>query len=155
MFLFFKPHEMVQGEKFDIELTFKNVEGKFYGGSFDLSLVCPNLGDFHLDLKTELPQLEQGQSNIILKEDLILYFNGTYVLKLKNQMHYSHDGVLTRSPYLYYSLTQKVRDGSYFPLPFTTREELYQKYSVIVALWTAAISIIISTLSILFSVLRL
>jgi hypothetical protein len=155
MFLFFKPQQIVPSEKFDIELTFQNLGEKFYGGTFALVLTCPELSLRHSRPIKLLP-INEGELQILVIENLSFEFSATWILSLEGQSHYLSNGqqVGGGSSYLYFSPKDEVHDATVFPVPIVTREELYQKYAVIVALWTATISIVVATLSIVISALK-
>ena len=149
MFLLFRPRVLVQEEPFDIKLTFFNLKKKFYGGTFKLLLRYPS-GMGTVTEKIDIPSLGEHETWSTIIEDLVILESGLCGIRFHDQEYIKEDGNKISGNFLRFVYI----NGQYLGLRVASKEELYQKYSVIVALWASAISILISSLSLFFSLFK-
>ena len=151
MWHFFKPKEIVEGENFDVEFRFINNYEDFQGGSFDLIFRYPENVE-QPEGKVEIPEIKKGESKIKKLEDKIMITSGYCGFIFRNQIT-----TVNNQEQVYYFLYtvggERLEKDSWLGIDVSSKDELYQKYSVTVALWTSVISILISTIGILIQLL--
>jgi hypothetical protein len=134
----FKPKEIVQGEPFDIILTFKNIGEKFHGGFFDLEITQLAL---RVNVKQiTVPPLEENKVFTVKVSDIALELTGICGIEFRNQKYYTADHETAGSIYLW-SETGKLQHNEFLFLPISSKEEIYQKYSLVVALIALVVSL--------------
>lgn len=147
-FWVFKPREPIQWEPFDLHLTFRNeLKQKFEGGSCRF-LIKGELT--HLDFELAIPPIESKETITVIQPNVVISEAGYVgitglIIKPKNGKTLScvdKYGINTATPERIY------------PLFLATREELYQKYAVIVALASSIIATILTAVNVLVSLLR-
>ena len=138
MWCLFKPKEIIEGEKFDVEFQFTNNNEDFQGGFFDLIFRYPGDIDQYQG-KVEIPEIKKGESQIIKLEDQLMETSGYCGFIFRNQ--YTTVGNKEQKYYFLYSKDeQRLERNDYLGINVSSKEEIYQKYSVTVALWASVIS---------------
>jgi hypothetical protein len=140
IYKFFKPKEIVQGEPFDLELTFTNIGEAFYGGTTTLDFQYP--GDRSEQIKKiESPPINENQSHILTLKDLRIDFSGVCGIAFQTQHINRIDKTPRSQTYIYDDEGGSMGFGYALALPVTSKEELYQKYSLVMALSAFFISL--------------
>lgn len=143
-FWIFKPSECIQGEPFDIHLTFRNDgQQKFEGGTCRFQIKNKLLYNY----KTDLPAIEPHQAKTVTISDILLAETGTLAL--------TSFGVKTEEGKM---VPCKDAKGNFmgssraYSFLLATREELYQKYAVIVALFFSILATILTIVNVLVAI---
>lgn len=150
MFLIFKPTEVLQSEIFTIEFTFRNIGEEFQGGSCDFLLRYPD-DIFSYIGNIKIPSIGMGESTTRLWTNLIIYSHGNIGLVFDNQKYRTIEGDTIEENYLSDEYGNRLYRNNWLFFLVSSKEEMYQKYSVIVAVYVAIISIILSTIGIFIS----
>lgn len=152
----FKPNEPVGGEEFDLGLTIINLTQETYNnGYISCTVKYPNIMPIELRFsfdaikpneEKELWLINQtaSSSGIVLLHDFNLISEGKLVARGDNI-----SGSTIPCHSFINSMDQAIDKVNPLIFSVSSRGELYQKYSVVVAIWTAVISIIISTIAVL------
>lgn len=144
VFRIFKPSECIFGEPFEIHLTLKNdSDHKFEGGKckFDIK------GNLNYDFWVALPSFEPGEIKTVVHPNIKIGDQG--FLALKNIRIFSkEDGktIICKDRF------NKLTSERGYPLFFSTREEIYQKYSVVVALFFSTLATILTIINVLIAI---
>lgn len=134
----FKPKEIVQGEPFDIILTFENVGEKFLGGFFDLKITQQALIT-HVK-QIAIPPLEENKVITVTVSDVAVELTGVCGIEFHNQNYHTTNHETVNSIYLW-DETGSLQVGNFLFLPISSKEEIYQKYSLVVALIALVVSL--------------
>lgn len=140
IYKFFKPEEIVQGEPFEITLTFENIGEKFHGGFF--SLVITQRGLTVPVKQIDIPPLEESEVKVITISDIAVELSGACGMEFRNQHYQTTDRGTVDGIYLWSATGMKMHDGNFLFLPISSKEEIYQKYSLVVSLIALAISLV-------------
>lgn len=144
-FWIFQPKECVYHEPFDLYLTFKNnSDQRFEGGTCKFVI----RGELTWDHTIELPVIEPHQTKTITKPNIVVQDTGFICL--------THLSVYTKDEK---SISCKTVDGEpaaiiYFPLLFANREELYQKYAVVVAIFFSVLAFILTIVNMIVAIFK-
>jgi len=135
-------------------LTFENLlDEKFHGGSFRLLLVYPEK-TYDPQSLVEIPSIDEKQSRTVRVPSLVSSSAGNCGLGFEYSYFRDEKGTY-EVEYLYDEQRDHLKtQETYINFPVISREELYQKYSVVVALWVATASIAISAIGIVIQVLK-
>lgn len=146
-FRLFKPSECIKGEPFDLHLTFKNdSDAEYTGGECSFGI---DSATFHTDFSIDLPPIKPHEDKTVTIPDITVGMTGFVALsrlavRTKDGKEVSIKGASGRS----------INSSTAYPLSFVTREELYQKYSVIVALVFNIFAAILTIVNVLISIFR-
>lgn len=148
MFYFFKPMDLVQGEKFDLILTFKNLADNFSGGFCQLWF---RYSDSSMDNQQnfEIPPIAQNDTWTITFKEKVIPTSGHCGLVFDNQHYYSNQGQ-KQYDYLYDFQDTHLTRKAWISIIVISKEELYQKYAVNLAI----VAIVISFIAIVISLFR-
>ncbi len=145
-FWFFKPSECVQGEPFDLCLTFKNDSNHgFQGGECDFRIKGELAG---WDFAAKLPPIKPHESETVIVRNITIPFVGSItlsdlILVTENRERVPCSDIKGRETLV-----------NTYPLALTSKEEIYQKYAVIVALFFSTIAAILTIINVLVSIFR-
>lgn len=145
-FWIFKPSECIQGEPFDLYLTFRNdSDQRFEGGTCRFHISNKLRYDFTVDL----PAIEPHQTKTVTVPNITLAETG-FVAFTSFEVR-TEDGKIV--PCL--DAKDKIMGSSLaYPFLLATREEMYQKYAVIVALCFSVLATILTIVNVLVSIFR-
>lgn len=150
MWFIFKPKEIIEEEKFELLIKFTHVEGDFHGGTFRLIKRFPeSITQFHGTI--EVPPLTNKESKTVTVEDVCFETSGYCGFCFHNQ--WTRIGDKEQEFQFLYDI-DKARMGydNVLGINVASKDEIYQKYSVTIALWASVISIIISAIGILLQI---
>lgn len=142
-FWLFKPKELVYHEPFDLQFTLKNnTDQRFEGGRLDFEIS----GELTWDHTIELPIIEPHMTTIITKQNIVVQDLGFILLEHIVITHKDGNRILC--------LDKDSKDVSlfYIPLLFSTREELYQKYAVVVALFFSILASFLTIINVIIAI---
>ena len=148
----FKPKEVVEAEEFDLEFTFLNLGERFEGGSFDLAFRYPDT--LYPQGKIQIPSMDEKQTITVKVEDLVAVESGICHLMFQEQEHRTRDGTMDRTPFLSAFSGRLIGQQGFLPLPVSSKEEIYQKYSLVVAViafFTSLVALILAAIDLLAS----
>lgn len=147
MWLIFKPKEIIEEEKFELLITFTHVEGDFHGGTFKLIKRFPEQIE-QLQGTIEVPSLKNKEIKTVKVEDVCFETDGHCGFYFRDQR--TKIGDSEQEFHFLYDINELVMgDTQALGINVASKDEIYQKYSVTIALWTSVVSIIISTVGIL------
>lgn len=144
----FKPKEPVNWEPFDLHLTFKNDSDQEFEGGKCKFIIRGELTENDHDV--DIPPIKPKETKTITLPDLIIAEAGFHALtrmeiESKNGKKVSckdvddkDTGGMTRA----------------YALIFATREELYQKYAVIVALFFSILASVLTIVNVIVTILK-
>ena len=140
-FWIFKPSECIQGEPFDIHLTFRNDgQQKFEGGTCKLHVK----NRLSYDFETDLPAIEPHQSKTVTISDIRLAETG--FIGLTSFDVRTKEGKMVSCK----DADGKIMDSRRaYPFLLANREELYQKYAVIVAIFFSVLATVLTIVNVL------
>jgi len=142
----FKPSECIQGEPFDLYLTFRNdSDQRFEGGTCRFHISNKLRYDFTVDL----PAIEPYQAKTVTVTDI--------TLAEKSLVALTGFDVRTKDEKIVPCLDERgntMGSSRAYPLLLATREEMYQKYAVIVALCFSVVATILTIVNVLVSIFR-
>ncbi|MCW3990368.1 MAG: hypothetical protein NWE88_09865 [Candidatus Bathyarchaeota archaeon] len=150
MFWIFKPHEIIQFEHFDLEIILLSKDFDFLGGFVSISFKYPDETS-HSVGEHAIPPLKKGEKHTIFLKDKIMAHSGVCGLVFSNFRSYRDAGDFNYESFIFDDSGEAYTEDYYLTLPISGREELYQKYSVIIAIFASVLSIIISTASLVIS----
>ncbi len=148
LFRLFKPKESINWEPFDLHITFKNNnEQPFEGGKCNFIIKGVQSED---DFDVDIPSMDPKEVKTITCHDLIIAEAGFIaVTRLrieskegKKVLCKDEDGKDTSRP------------QSAYPLYLATREELYQKYAIVVALFFSIFASILTVINVIVAILK-
>ena len=153
-FYLYKPREIVAGEDYLVGLTIRNEDTTtFNGGKIEASLFASigGTGELYYDLKQVIPLIPPKQSRDIWFESQTAEFSGTAVLRIEKIIPIGEEIVV--ECYNKSGDNLSVDKTKVFTLQIASREEIYQKYGVVVALFFSIIAMIISTINAIASII--
>ena len=145
-FWIFKPSECIQGEPFDLYLTFRNdSDRRFEGGTCRFQIK----NELSYGFTVDLPAIEPHQTKTVTVPNITLAEKGFIALTGFDVR--TNDGKIVPC----YDTKGKIMNISRaYPLLLATREEMYQKYAVIVALFFSVLATILTIVNVLVSIFR-
>lgn len=135
-------------------LSIRNEENiAFNGGKIEAELFVPYaIGQMYYDLTQVIPLIPPKQSRKICFERQTAEISGTAMLKIKKTMPIGEDVVIEFYNKLGENMMTETRVLTF---PIASREEIYQKYSVIVASFFSIIAMTISIINAIASLISL
>lgn len=163
IFYFFKPKEPVVSEEFDLGLTIINLNQETYKNGY-VSCISryTNANVPPIELRFPFETIEPNEEKELWTISQIAFSSGTVLLHdcnliCEGKLVARGDiiGGSTIPCHSFINLMNQPIDWE-TPLIFSiaSRDELYQKYSVVVAIWTSITAILISTASLLISLMK-
>jgi len=148
IFWIFKPQEVLSWEPFNLTLGFRNDTDKDYSGGICTFTIKQQATE--VEYEVNMPPIKSKKTAVVVKENLVVYETGyTSLLRLAVQDLEQKDVLCmtvegekeTRNPFILY------------PLYVTSREEVYQKYSVVVALFFSVLATVLTIINVIVSLL--
>jgi len=136
----FKPKEVVQEEKFDLEIKFQNLGEQFNGGSCRLVLHYPDSTDPMECI--EIPRLNENESMTKTVEDLVMITSGNCGFELHEQRYKTRDDIEHSELFLFDERNNLIEEDYFLTIPVSSKEEIYQKYSLVIALVALLVSFV-------------
>lgn len=146
MWLIFKPKEIIEEENFELLIKFTHVEGDFHGGSFSLIKRYPENIQQHERI-VKIPPLKNKESTTITIENICFDTSGYCGFYFRNQITRIEDNE-QKFEFLYGADDERMARAHWLGINVASKDEIYQKYSVTIALWASVVSIIISAIGI-------
>ena len=151
-FYLFKPKEIVVGENYLVGLNIRNEDNiAFNGGKIDVKLFSPyGGGEISYDLTQVIPVVPPKQSRDIWFEPQEAEIAGTAMLSILriipigedvNIECHNRDG------------DNMLNSGKVITVQISSREEIYQKYSVVVAIFFSVIAMTVSIINAIASII--
>lgn len=140
----FKPNECIQGEPFDLYLTFRNdSDQRFEGGTCSFQIK----NELRYDFMVNLPPIEPHEVKTVTVQNITLAERG--FIALTSLSAKTKAGQIVPC----YDIKGEIM-GSHkaYPLLLATREEIYQKYAVVVALFFSVLASILTIVNVLVSI---
>lgn len=148
LFGLFRPNESVNWEPFDLHLTFKNNSDQQFEGGKCKFVIKGELSEDSFDV--DVPPLDPNEIKTVPLQDLIIAEAGFIaVTRLRVE---SKDGKKVLCKDVDGKDTSRTQ-GAY-PLYLATREELYQKYAVVVALFFSILASILTIINVIVAILK-
>ena len=154
LFYLFKPKEVVCGEEYLAGLSIRNEDDTaFEGGKMEGILSFPfGGGDLSYDLKQVIPLIPPKQLKDIWFEPQTAESSGTGLIKVIRILPIGEDAVVEcRDKYGY----NMIDTNRVLTLQIASREEIYQKYSVVLALLFSVVAMTISIINAIASIIGL
>ncbi len=144
----FKPKEVLAWEPFDLTLGFRNdSDTDFLGGKCTFAVKQQTT---EVEYEVTMPPIKSKKTAVVVKENMVVYETGyTSLYRLAVQDLENNDVLClteegekeTSDPFMLY------------PLYVTSREEVYQKYSVVVALFFSVLATVLTIINVIVSLL--
>lgn len=147
LFWVFKPSECVHGEPFDLQLSFRNeTVNRFEGGECQFQIK----GKLSYSFRAALPVIEPNEVKTVTFPKIVLGEVG--FIALSSIRINSRDGKLVP---IMDKTSSGLLDPHYAqPLSFASKEEIYQKYAVIVALASSALASVLTVVNVIVALLK-
>ena len=144
----FKPKEVIAWEPFKLHLTFRNDSDTEYLGGKCIFKIKQQSAES--DYEVDMPPVTSKEVVTVAKDNIIVTEAGFASLTSLNLIQYpEHEYVLCMTS----DGTKETKDRSIlFPLGVTNREELYQKYAVVVAIIFSVLATILTIVNVIVSV---
>lgn len=151
----FKPKEVIVGEKYRLGLTLTNGNTIFNGGHIKGQISYP-IGDRELkyDLIQSIPAIPPKQSKRIYFEPQKAVASGIGILRVMNIIPNDENVEIECYNIFEEDLFDRAKDNVLTFL-IASREEIYQRYSVVVALIFSIIAMVLSIINAIASIITL
>lgn len=156
VFHIFKPKEVVANEKYRLGLTFTNTgDTMFNGGEIQAQVAYPVGGrELQFDLTESIPMMSPKQSKAIKFGTQTAMTSGIAVLRVMSIVLRDKNVEIECRSVLGEDLLDRRRDNV-LNFSVASREEIYQRYSVVVAIFFSTIAIILSIINAIASIIAL
>ena len=99
--------------------------------------------------------MDEKKTVTVKVEDLMAVESGICALMFENQEYRTYDGTMGKTPFLFAFSGRLIGQQGFLPLPVSSKEEIYQKYSLVVAViafFTSLVALILATIDLLASI---
>jgi len=154
LFYLFKPEEVVCKEDYLVGLSIRNKDDTaFEGGKIEVILSVPlGSGDLSYDLKQVIPLIPPRQLKEVWFEAQTAENSGTAVLSITKIAPIGEDVIVECHDKSGHNM---IATNAVLTFQIASREEIYQKYSVVVALLFSVVAMTISIINAIASIISL
>ncbi len=147
-FWVFKPKEPILWEFFDLKLTFRNDMNQRFEGGLCQFTIQGNLT--HAEYTVDVPPIESHEEGAVTESNLRIAEPSYHALTEITITTKDGKAILCKD-----TDGGDIGNPNYcYPVCLTTREEIYQKYAVLVALATSIVATVLTIVNVIVTIYR-